>query len=253
MVDPVRAGDLLIADDAPDRPPGARLLHEVPGVLLRYQDEWLAVVCKPAGLLTHPSVRQDQQALTSLLSDQPLHPVSRLDRGTSGLVLVALNGHAHHLMTRHPIEKAYFAAVHGRFTDRAGLIQAPVRRSKNSLIEREIHPDGASAKTLWRELQYFPQSDISLVRFELLSGRTHQIRLHSLAAACPLVGETLYRRAPAPGLDESDRLIGRQALHAASLKFRHPVTGQSLAFTAPLPDDFRQLLQHLYLRNRRHA
>jgi 23S rRNA pseudouridine1911/1915/1917 synthase len=248
MIDPVYSGDLLVAVDLSGAGPGLDL-RQVPDVQVCYQDIWLAVLGKPAGLVTHPSYLHEKIALTSLLSDQPLHPVSRLDRDTSGIVLIARNGHAHHVLTRHPMRKIYFAAVHGRLPAAAGLIQAPVRRSSGSIIRREIHPDGSPARTIWQELHYYKSSDVSLVRFELLTGRTHQIRLHSASAGCPLIGDSLYGKAFLPDEPDSlDALIGRQALHAASILFSHPVSGQPMRFTARLPDDFRQLLRELYRR-----
>jgi 23S rRNA pseudouridine1911/1915/1917 synthase len=101
-------------------------------------------------------------------------------------------------------------------------------------------------------LRYFAASDISLVRFELLTGRTHQLRLHSQACGCPIVGETLYGRLTVDDrherdhyLDAWDLLAGHQALHAASLRFRHPVSGKNMQVTAPLPVEFRRLLAAL--------
>jgi 23S rRNA pseudouridine1911/1915/1917 synthase len=247
MVDPVCAGDILVADDLKPADMTVSDLQTIPGVELCYQDTWLAVLGKPAGLLTHPSYLQEKRSLTSLLADQPLHPVSRLDRDTSGLVLIARNGHAHHVLSRHPMKKTYLSVVHGRFPAVCGLIQAPIRRSGNSLVLREVHPDGALSRTIWQELHYFRASNVSLVRFELLTGRTHQIRLHSLSAGCPLVGESLYKPCDFPDTPGSlDKLIGRQALHAASIRFCHPVSGQSMRFTARLPEDFRLLLQAIY-------
>jgi 23S rRNA pseudouridine1911/1915/1917 synthase len=252
MIDPVYEGDALVANDSPDCGPDGGL-RPVPGIQVCFQDAWLAVLGKPAGLVTHPSYLHDKKSLTSLLSDKPLHPVNRLDRDTSGVVLIARNGHAHHVLTRHPMQKTYLAAVHGRFPAVSGVIQAPIRRSCGSIILREIHPDGSPARTIWHELHYFSHSGVSLVRLELLTGRTHQIRLHCLAAGCPLVGESLYVCSPSGEKqtpDSLDSLIGRQALHAASIRFRHPVSENMIRLTARLPDDFRILLKELYRREK---
>lgn len=248
MIDPVAAGDLLIARYHPEGGFAADL-RPVPGVAVRYLDDWLLLAAKPAGMVTHPTYLHETGSLTGSLADQPLHPVSRLDRDTSGLVLIALNGHAHHVVGSHPMRKYYLAVLHGRLPATDGLIQAPIRRSAGSIMLREIHPDGAAAGTIWRELRYFPHSDCSLVRFELLTGRTHQLRLHSQACGCPIVGDSLYRR-KGDG-DEWDRLIGRQALHAACLDFRHPILGTDLRITAPLPADFLNLLAALRRHERR--
>ena len=239
MIDPVCSGDCLEAVYAPHGSQGP-LLRDVPGVAVRYRDDWLLVLAKPAGLVAHPTFLHDQDALTALLSDRPLHPVSRLDRDTSGLVLIALNGHAHHVVSGQIEAKRYLALLHGRLPAPSGLIRAPIRRAAGSIILREVHPDGAPARTLWRVCRYYPEWDVSLVSLTLLSGRTHQLRLHSQAIGCPIVGDDLYSGGRQP--DRLDRLIGRQALHAALLCFRHPLSGETLRVTAPLPDDFRALL-----------
>jgi 23S rRNA pseudouridine1911/1915/1917 synthase len=257
MIDTVHSGDLLEASYQQDvltsfsDVPKLNVVLDAP---ICYEDAWLIVINKPANLVTHPSYLHEARSLTSLLADQPLHPVTRLDRDTSGVVLIALNGHAHHVLSSHPMRKVYLAALHGRLPAPAGLIQAPIRRSQNSLMLRETHPDGAAAKTLWRELHYFEHSDVSLVRFELMTGRTHQIRVHCQAVGCPLIGDGLYghsarRQAPDQIAEHSpgklDEVIGRQALHAASILFRHPISGDPIVVTAALPVEFRRLLQAL--------
>ncbi len=240
MIDPVSAGDFLTASYTPGNHTSDRL-KTVPGVEIRYLDDWLLAAAKPAGMVTHPTYLHEKGSLTDLLADYPLHPVCRLDRDTSGLVIIARNGHAHHVISSHPMHKRYLALLHGRLPAPAGLIRASVRRSPTSIMLREIHPDGAEARTIWQELRYYPASDISLVRYELLTGRTHQLRLHSQACGCPIVGDTLYGGSDREA-DVWDRMIGRQALHSASLQFTHPLTGRPILVTAPLPDDFRSLL-----------
>ena len=254
MVDPVRAGDVLIAVylASPDHP---AVLNNVPEVLVRYLDDWLLVVSKPAGMVTHPTYLHETGSLTSSLADYPLHPVNRLDRDTSGLVLIARNGHAHHVIASRPMQKTYLGLVHGRMPELSGMIDLPIRRSEGSIMLREVHQDGVEARTKWRQLRYFERSDLSLLQFELLTGRTHQIRVHCQASGCPLVGDSLYgwladpEKAAAPDC-EPDRQISRQALHAASLSFAHPISGQILHLTAPLPVDFRSLLNSLYQHER---
>ncbi|HAL74699.1 MAG TPA: hypothetical protein DCM45_06385 [Clostridiales bacterium] len=250
MIDPVRAGDILVAIYQPHVEQGG-VLNEVPGVSVRYLDDWLLVVSKPAGMVTHPTYLHETGSLTSSLADYPLHPVSRLDRDTSGLVLIARNGHAHHVISQNPMHKIYLGLIHGRLPEKIGLIDAPIQRSTGSIMLREVHADGAEAKTRWRELHYFAGSNVSMVSFELLTGRTHQIRVHCRHMNCPLIGDGLYGWTADPNLADQagsylDRFIGRQALHAASLDFYHPISGLTIHLTAPLPDDFRQLLRLLY-------
>jgi 23S rRNA pseudouridine1911/1915/1917 synthase len=242
MIDLVHEGDVLVACYEPD---GQNLpeIRPVAGVQIRYQDDWVLAAAKPAGLVTHPTYLHDDDALTARLADRPLHPVGRLDRDTSGLVLIALNGHAHHVISRRPQVKQYLALVHGRLPGPSGLIRAPIQRSKNSIMLREISRDGATALTLWKECRYYPSWNVSLVSLRLLTGRTHQLRLHCLACGCPIVGDSLYGGDREP--DMLDRLIGRQALHAASLDFHHPLTDTLMRVTAPLPADFRSLLRKI--------
>ncbi len=242
MIDPVQAGDLLRASYSPDGLGPVRL-QPAPELSILYQDEWLLAVNKPAGLVTHPSQGHSQGTLTDLLSDRPLHPISRLDRDTTGLVLVGLNGHAHHVICQKPQEKIYLALVHGRLPEKSGLIDAPIRRAADSIIKREIHPEGAKAKTLWQELAYYEKWQISFLKLQLLSGRTHQIRLHLQFCGCPLVGESLYAGPDQPG--DLDLVIGRQALHAAAGSFYHPTSGKRIKLAAPLAPDFRHLLEQL--------
>lgn len=240
MIDPVYEGDILVARYEPD---GQNLpaIRPVAGVQIRYQDEWVLAVAKPAGLVTHPTYLHDTDALTAMLADRPLHPVGRLDRDTSGLVLIALNGHAHHVISCRPQVKRYLALIHGRLPGPSGLIRAPIRRSKASIMLREVSIDGAEALTLWQERRYYPAWNVSLVSLRLLTGRTHQLRLHCRACGCPIVGDSLYGGDRTP--DALDQMIGRQALHAAALDFHHPLTGSLMRVTAPLPADFLRLLR----------
>ncbi|MDD3931220.1 MAG: RluA family pseudouridine synthase [Eubacteriales bacterium] len=245
MIDPVQSGDVLIA-----RYPSSNLEkplikhHEMIDIL--YQDDWLLVTAKPPGIVTHPSRKQDLNALTSLLSPDILHPINRLDRDTSGIVLIGLNGHTHHMISQQQTQKFYLAILHGRLPFNTGLINAPIRRDPSSLIRREIHPDGVQAKTIWRTIDYNDQKDVSLVKFQLLTGRTHQLRLHSMACGCPIVGDTLYHRDRLP--DELDLLAGRQMLHASQLCFQHPITGLPINVTAPVPPDMQTVLDYLDLK-----
>ncbi|MDD2457721.1 MAG: RluA family pseudouridine synthase [Eubacteriales bacterium] len=243
MIDPVERGDQLVARTAGHTEQGVPL-RQPPGIELVFQDDWLVILNKPAGLVVHPTYRHETGTLTDLLSDQPLHPVSRLDRDTSGLVMIARNGHAHYVVMQHPMKKTYLALVHGRMPQQQGLIDAPISRDPDSIIKRRVDPAGASARTRYRELHYFPTADVSTVEFELLTGRTHQIRVHSQFVGHPLVGETLYGPA-SEAVSPLDRQLGRQALHARSLGFIHPQTGESLLVHAPLPRDLRLILHQL--------
>lgn len=252
MVDAVEAGDSLIAvyDSQPGQP---RDIRPVAGVEVRYQDDWLLLVSKPAGMVVHPTYLHARGSLTDLLADCPLHPVSRLDRDTSGIVMIARNGHAHHVLTSLPMQKIYVGLVHGRLPRTGGLVDAPIGRSPDSIMLRQVRADGAEARTRWSVLAYYAAADVSLLRFELLTGRTHQIRVHCQHLGHPLLGDGLYgisadavllaeRSARAPLAVCLDRQLGRQALHAASLTFHHPLDQRLMQITAPLPADLRQVL-----------
>ena len=145
MIDPVYTGDQLVAiyQANPDTP---STLHSNHSLDICYIDDWLLVVNKPAGMVTHPTYLHDQGSLTSLLADFPLHPVNRLDRDTSGLVLIARNGHAHYVIARNPMRKIYVGLVHGQTGDR-GTIDAPIW-SDGSIILREVHDEGSCPNTL---------------------------------------------------------------------------------------------------------
>ncbi len=243
MIDPVECGDQLVARTA-GHTEQVVPLRQPPGIDLIFQDDWLVILNKPAGLVVHPTYRHETGTLTDLLSDQPLHPVSRLDRDTSGLVMIAKNGHAHYVVMQHPMKKTYLALVHGRMPQQQGLIDAPISRDPDSIIKRRVDSAGATAQTRYRQLHHFPAADVSTVEFELLTGRTHQIRVHSQYVGHPLVGETLYGQ-PSGELSPLDCQLGRQALHARSLGFIHPQTGESLLVHAPLPPDLRLILHQL--------
>lgn len=243
MIDPVFSGDVLDVyyEDNASTP----VVKADAPVDILYLDEWLLVANKPASMVTHPNWMYHRGSLTDLLSDRPLHPVTRLDRNTTGAVLIALNGHAHHVITQKPMQKEYIAFVHGRFRAGRGLIQAPVKRAAASIIERVVAADGAKAMTIWQELRYYAAHDVSLMRFQLLTGRTHQIRLHCQVAGHPLLGESMYGLAATPAETELDRQIQRQALHAARLCFEHPVSGKQITIAAPLPRDMHHILKLL--------
>lgn len=168
-----------------------KLLSE-PSIALLYEDDWLAVANKPPFLLTHPSYKNKGDSLITRLSPYTLHPISRLDRDTSGLVLLGKCGFAQDSIRKKPLQKVYHLFCHGLVEEDEGLLSFPIQREENSIILRKIAPEGQKALTRFQVLQRFPKANITYVRCELLTGRTHQIRLHFLHFAHPLVGESLY-------------------------------------------------------------
>ena len=210
-----------------------------------YEDEDLIVLDKNAPLPVHPSMGHPNETLANyvmyyyqtigLLAE--FHPVNRLDRGTSGLMVVAKHAHAHERLsqTLHSgsFQREYLAVCEGVPSPMAGRIDAPIGRIPGSVLLREVRADGASACTQYQVK--CSDSRRSLVSLKLETGRTHQIRVHMQSIGCPLVGDFLYG-------EEVDELPGRVALHAAQLELLHPISGKQLSFTSPLPSKLSALL-----------
>lgn len=243
MIDPVPAGSsLLISYLAEDELDPKTVLTDTNDIHIVYQDEWLLVADKPAYLLTHPSFLGETRALTTLLTDKTLHPVSRLDRNTSGLIVLAKNAFGHDQLVKEQMHKLYIGFVHGRMPESQGVIDAPIARSPGSIITREVHPGGQASKTYYRvlaELRYENGSLYQVVSFRLETGRTHQIRVHAKYLGHPLIGDSLYLE---DELDASDLALGRQALHAATLGFVHPLTKNAVSLHAKLRPDLQLFL-----------
>lgn len=236
MIDPVHTGDHLVAllpDEA-----SAPLIPD-PSVGIVWADEWLLVLNKPAGLLTHPKNKHEPDSLLTRISNGRLHPVSRLDRGTSGLVLVGRNSHAHYRLSQTDINKEYLALVRGQLLPLSGTISAPIARAPGSIIERQVNPQGDTAVTHYTTLRYFVKADCSLLSLRLETGRTHQIRVHLQHVGHPIIGETLYNGGSTHPFDKK---INHQALHAWRLRFVHPLSKDPLNFSCHPPADFIQLL-----------
>ncbi|WP_276561713.1 RluA family pseudouridine synthase [Bacillus sonorensis] len=166
-----------------------------------------------------------------------VHLVSRLDRDTSGVMLVAKHRFAHSLLSglqkKGEVKRQYRAVVHGLIREESGTIDAPIGRKATSIIERAVIPEGQKAVTHFKVNSRIGQlTDVSL---SLETGRTHQIRVHMSHIGHPLCGDTLYG-----GTRDA---IKRQALHSERLTFIHPLTREKLTFSAPLPQDIQQLLE----------
>lgn len=219
-------------------------------VTVAYEDEDFLVIDKPAGMLTHATAAERthtlMHAVQAYLNDTRAetrpHPVHRLDRGTSGLLVVALSAAAQHdFMQRSfaALHRTYLAVVTGRFPAPFGDIRLPIARKPGSIIEREVSLDhGQAARTYLRCLAATPAA--SLLQVRLVTGRTHQIRVHLAHLGYPLLGDDLY--------GGSRTLIDRQALHAAALSFPHPYTGNMIRVTAPLPPDMQALVEYFSLQ-----
>ena len=166
--------------------------------------------------------------------------VNRLDRNTSGLVIVAKNMASSAIlyeeMKERRIRRTYFTVVHGRFDTPEGTIDLPIARKTPSLMERCVDPEnGQRAVTHYTQLSRQEKNDATALSVRLETGRTHQIRVHMSYIGHPVVGDSLY------GVPSGD-LISRQALHSLKLEFMHPISRKDLTFEAPLPEDIRSLL-----------
>lgn len=206
-----------------------------------YEDDVLLIVNKPPGQSTIPSREHPSNTLANYVAyyyeemsiPSTVHILTRLDRDTSGLVCLVKNRHIHHIMNHgHVLNKTYEAIVHGQVEKQYQEIIQPIGRKGSSIIEREVREDGLFAHT---DISIIRQNSYSShVKCILHTGRTHQIRVHLAHIGHPIMGDDLY----GGKLD----LINRQALHCASVEIKHPLTGEMLTITSPLPTDMKRLL-----------
>ncbi len=243
----LQPGDVLtLTLEEPESSP-----HIVPTAMdldIVYEDEDLLVVNKPAGLPIHPSQGHFDHTLANGMAwyfqqrgeNFVYRAINRLDRDTSGLLILARHALSGALLSEmvknRSIHRRYLAIAKGAVLPE-GIITAPIAREEGSTIKRCVDfENGDYACTRFRLVCYNPFYDCSLVKLALETGRTHQIRVHMEHIGFPLIGDFLYN----PDLS----LISRQALHSHSLAFVHPLTGQDLAFEAPLPKDMTFIFEH---------
>ena len=222
-----------------------------------YEDEALLVINKPAGLVVHPGAGQPNQTLVNgLLHHCPALQqlpraglIHRLDQHTTGLLLVGKTLTSYNKLTENMrlrlIKRHYLALAQGQLTTPNTITTSYGRDPKNRL-KMAVRREGKDAITHYRPLKIFPH--FSLLHIELQTGRTHQIRVHMAYLKHPIVGDPLYGKPPAlpktpdPSFLSAIKQFKRQALHAYTLSFEHPVTAENITLEAPLPDDFRLLL-----------
>ena len=235
----LHTGDVLklcLFEDA-----GSENIVPIPAPLdILYEDEDIFVINKAAGMPTHPSISHYENTLANALAayneerNTPMifRCINRLDKDTSGLTVVAKHmlssGRLGDAMKSRQIHREYIGIADGYVED-FGTICAPIGRAEGSVIERKVDFEtGDFAVTHYKRLKY--ENGLSLVSFLLETGRTHQIRVHMKHLGHPLIGDFLYH--------PENHQMNRQALHAWHLTFPHPITGEELSFTAPVPEDF---------------
>jgi 23S rRNA pseudouridine1911/1915/1917 synthase len=262
----VQAGDIVLFDKEKlaDRPSIRLVPQDIPLSVL-YEDEYCLVVNKPAGMVVHPgNGNRDGTLVHALLyhaqslshGSEPDRPgiVHRLDKDTSGVILVAKNDEAHRrfaeLFSLRLIHKQYIGMCCGARPQEHGMIGSRLGRSRRDPIKRSVLEDGKEAATEFRLIAY--QCGISVVQFCPKTGRTHQIRVHASSSGFPVVCDPLYgggRDAPShlavlerPFAYSVYKCFNRHALHAFRLEFAHPFLNRKMVCTAPMPQDFVQAL-----------
>lgn len=248
----VKQNDRVEIEDAQPRP--ISLKPENIPLDIVYEDDDVIVVNKPQGMVVHPSPgHPDHTLVNALLYHSPLSTINgeyrpgivhRIDKDTSGLLMVAKNDAAHKFLSQQLKEqknlRKYVALVHGRINEDSGVVNAPIGRSPKDRKKQAIVPDGRNAVTHFKVLERF--SDYTLVACRLETGRTHQIRVHMKYIGHPIVGDPLY--------GPRKTIVGNgQFLHAQELGFQHPKTNELMIFSAPLPEIFERTLNNLRLNN----
>ena len=253
--DKLQAGDVL-ALDLPEPQPVALEPEDIPLDIV-YEDKDLLVINKPKGLVVHPAAGHWSGTLVNALLyhcrdslsgiNGELRPgiVHRIDKDTSGLLIVAKNDFAHQALAAqlqdHTLARTYVCLVVGGVREDSGTVDAPIGRHPTDRKKMAVtEKNSRHAVTHWRVLERFP--GYTLLECRLETGRTHQIRVHMAYRNHPIVGDTVYGR-PKPELGQDS-----QCLHARALTFRHPRTGETMTLTCPLPDYFTRLLEALRRR-----
>lgn len=210
-----------------------------------YEDDFLLIANKPAGIATHPNKPEDVKTLANGIAyylqekgeQCKVHHVHRLDKDTSGVILFAKSAFVGSILdyqlSERKIKRTYTAVVHGNLKNKKGTIQAKIGRDRHHPTRRRVSPTGQDATTRYEVIAYDAKKNVSQIRCQLETGRTHQIRVHMAHIGHPLVGDTLYGGNP---------LFYRQALHGQFLTFIHPFTLEKIEVEAPFIDDFPTII-----------
>lgn len=222
-----------------------RLLAEYTKLEVIFEDDFLLIINKPAGMASIPSQYHPSGSVANFVKGHyeaqgltsAIHIVTRLDRDTSGLMLIAKNRFAHARLStflqQGLLKRRYQALTSGILQEEAGSIEAPIGRKEVSIMERFVTPEGKYAKTNYEVLKRY--RDFDHVAIQLETGRTHQIRVHFSYIGHPLIGDDMY--------GEDTSMLQRQALHSCHLHLVHPVTEEYMAFDLALPDDLEEIIQ----------
>lgn len=206
-----------------------------------YEDESIIIVDKPANMPVHPSLNHYEDSLSNgikyyfniLELKRKIRPINRLDKNTSGIVIFAKNEYIQDRLNKY--HKEYLAIVVGKLLG-SGIIDKPIARKEDSIIERCIDSNGEKSITEYEVIQNFKvnNTNLSLVKCILHTGRTHQIRVHMKSIGHPILGDTLY--------GNYSELINRQALHAYKISFIHPITKKEIEITSSIPNDMLKII-----------
>ncbi|MBR3929004.1 MAG: RluA family pseudouridine synthase [Clostridia bacterium] len=241
----VHAGDVIYVSLIDDENDFVITPENVP-VNVLFEDDDIIVLDKEAPLATQSSPKQPDNTLENRMvyryrdvENYVFRPVNRLDKGTSGLMCVAKHAHAQMKMSAQlhtpAFVREYLAIAEGAPNPPSGTIDAPIGKADGATVKREVKEGGKESVTHYETIK--TNGNLSLIHLRLETGRTHQIRVHLKHIGCPVFGDFLY------GEERSDLLAGRFALHSAYVRFTHPITGEVMEFSSPLPEALSRLME----------
>ncbi len=237
----VQPGDIVCVDFNYNEDNGNIVSNPQIKLDILYEDELYIIINKPSNMPVHPSMEHYTDSLSngvktyfdSIHLHKKIRPVNRLDKDTSGIVVFAKNEYAQENFK--PICKEYIAIINGIFSGN-GIIDLPIGRKNGSIIERCIdYENGDSAITEYEVIKNISEYNLSIVKCTLMTGRTHQIRVHLANKLSPILGDTLY--------GSTSNLINRQALHSYHLRLIHPINKKVVDIYAPIPEDISNIIK----------